>query len=92
MKSHMKKHRGQTRCPICHQEFSVVNYLRRHMVNKHGMSREEVDRMTNKRKTTKEILAQLTERSASGVGVESTVNLLCRPADRTSLQRGVLRQ
>ena len=32
--------------------------MRLHMVAKHGMSRQEVDRITNKRKTAGEFLAQ----------------------------------
>ena len=51
---HMKKHEGQTRCPICQQELSMVGNLRRHMVTKHSMSKQEVDRLTNKRLNTTE--------------------------------------
>ena len=42
--------------------------MRRHMVNKHGMSREAVDRITNKRKSAMDMLAQ---RLASAVEGES---------------------
>ena len=49
----------------------MVRNLRQHMVAVHGMSKEEVDRITNKRKTNKEFLAQFTERRASGVGGQS---------------------
>ena len=45
---HMKMHSGQTLCPHCHQAFAGMYTLRRHMVSKHGMSREEVDMVTNK--------------------------------------------
>ena len=48
----MKKHQGQTKCSVCQHEFSAVYNLRRHLVMKHGMSRLEVDRMTNKRLNT----------------------------------------
>ena len=65
----MKKHTGQTKCLVCHQEFAVVRNMRQHMVTIHGMSTEEVNRITNKRKSTMEIL---TEQLASGVGGEST--------------------
>ena len=46
---HMKKHKGQTRCPVCQMEFSVMFAMRRHMVQRHGMTKDEVDRITNKR-------------------------------------------
>ena len=46
---HMKKHSGLTRCPCCHQEFSVMGGLRRHMIRTHDMSKQDVDRITNKR-------------------------------------------
>ena len=46
---HMKKPSGKTTCPICQQMSATVNHLRRHMRNVHSMSREEVDRITNKR-------------------------------------------
>ena len=45
----------------------MVNYMRMHMVNKHGMSREEVNRITNRRKSAMELLTE-----GSGVGGEST--------------------
>ena len=46
---HLKKHFGQTRCLVCHKEYQAMRNLRRHMVTNHGMSKEEVDRITNKR-------------------------------------------
>ena len=49
---HMKVHSGQTRCPRCHQTYGGMYNLRRHMMNKHGMSKEEVDMVTNKRLST----------------------------------------
>ncbi|XP_043240054.1 protein tramtrack, beta isoform-like isoform X6 [Amphibalanus amphitrite] len=46
---HLKKHTGQTKCKICHQTLSTVCLMRKHMVKAHKMSREEVDKLTNKR-------------------------------------------
>ena len=60
----MKKHKGQTRCPICGLELGVVRTMRVHMVKVHGMSRQEVDRVTNKRMTTMECLAQASDGKA----------------------------
>ena len=45
----MKKHRGETRCPLCRQEFTLKRAMRVHMVNIHGMSKETVARVTHKR-------------------------------------------
>ena len=39
----------------------MKNSVRRHMVTKHGMSREAVDRLTNKRLTTMEYMSRFTE-------------------------------
>ena len=47
--AHMKKHRGETCCPVCQQEFAAMSCMRRHMVKRHGMSQQTVDRVTNKR-------------------------------------------
>ena len=46
---HLKKHTGKTTCPLCQQAFAMVANMRRHMVNTHGLARDEVDRITNKR-------------------------------------------
>ena len=45
----MKKHSGKTTCSLCQQMFGTVNHMRKHMHLAHSMSREEVDRITNKR-------------------------------------------
>ena len=45
----MKMHTGETRCPICHKEFAVMRNMRRHMVQMHRMSQQEVANVTNKR-------------------------------------------
>ncbi|KAF0304719.1 Broad-complex core protein isoforms 1/2/3/4/5 [Amphibalanus amphitrite] len=46
---HMKRHTGQTTCCICNHEFAMTFSLRRHMVKRHGLSPDEVSRLTNKR-------------------------------------------
>ncbi|XP_043240053.1 protein tramtrack, beta isoform-like isoform X5 [Amphibalanus amphitrite] len=46
---HLKKHTGATTCSICNQSFARTYNLRLHMAKTHGLAREEVDRMTNKR-------------------------------------------
>ena len=46
---HMKRHTGQTTCCICHHEFAMTFTLRRHMVNRHGLTPEQVSQLTNKR-------------------------------------------
>ena len=46
----MKKHKGQTRCPVCQLELSDMSTMRRHMVRRHGMAKKEVDRVTNKKR------------------------------------------
>ena len=56
---HMKRHSGQTRCPVCGQELSDVHTMRKHMVRMHGIPRKEVDKITNKRRTVMEYLAQV---------------------------------
>ena len=57
---HVKKHLGQTRCSICQQEFSEVRNMRRHMVARHGMSKEEENSVTNtKVKVSNQYLRQV---------------------------------
>ena len=49
---HMKMHSGETRCPHCHLRYARMYHLRQHMMAVHGMSKEEVarvTRVTNKR-------------------------------------------
>ena len=60
----MKKHQGQTRCPICLKEFSDIHNMRVHMTTLHGMSKQEVNRVTNKRKTTMECVTQASDGDA----------------------------
>ena len=61
LREHMKRHSGETRCPVCYQEFGMKNSVRRHMVIKHGMSKEAVDRLTNRRLRTMEYMARFAE-------------------------------
>ena len=49
LSEHMKKHTGKTTCPLCQQTFGMLYHMRRHMVNKHGMAKEDVAKITNKR-------------------------------------------
>ena len=50
LREHLKKHTGKTTCPMCQQTFGMVHHMRRHMVNVHGMAKEEVDKITKKRR------------------------------------------
>ena len=45
----MKKHSGQTTCPLCQKTFARVPHMRAHMVEKHRLAKQEVDRITHKR-------------------------------------------
>ena len=58
---HMKRHTGQTTCCICHHEFAMTFTLRRHMVRQHGLSPEQVSRLTNKRGAAQQLAEQLAE-------------------------------
>ena len=38
---HMKKHSGETTCPLCGKVYSMVHNLRRHMRSAHGTQPEQ---------------------------------------------------
>ena len=69
----------------------MVNTMRRHMMKKHGMSREEVSRITNRRRFAMERLAQpteqpteqATEQPASEVGGEEIASVAAAAAGPT---------
>ena len=67
--AHMKSHDGQTRCSVCGQHFSTMPTLRRHLLMKHNMSRQEVDRVTNNRRALRE--AMHVQCAATKAGAES---------------------
>ena len=72
LSTHMKSHEGQASCGICGQQFSMTQNMRRHMMLKHNMSRQEVDRMTDNR-LGRHALQDMAQHTA-GVAAEEIVS------------------
>ena len=60
-------HTGQTTCPACHQVFSAMYPLRRHLRVQHGLDRETVDALTRHGAAgDQETVGDLTRQGAAG--------------------------
>ena len=77
---HMKSHDGQTCCSICGRQLSMMSALRRHMMFKHNLARQEVDRMTDN-KLGRYAMQEMAQRAA-GVAGEEIVPPGVAPSER----------